>query len=199
MKRYDKAYFDRWYRNPRSRVMTPADTARKAEMVIGIAEYLLGERVRTVLDVGCGEGAWYKALKKIRPRMFYLGIDPSPYVVERFGTRRNLRLGAFDDVAEHGGDRLFDVIVCSDVLQYVPPPQLARGLTQIAGSLRGVAFLEAHTSADAMTGDMRGWYRRTPGYYRRLFGKAGLTACGPHCYFGEELNDRVNALERLAK
>jgi SAM-dependent methyltransferase len=179
--------------------MTPADTARKAEMVIGIAEYLLGERVRSILDVGCGEGAWYTALKKIRPRMYYMGIDPSPYVVERYGARRNLRLGAFDGIAEHAGDRMFDVIVCSDVLQYVPRAQLARGLGQVAENLRGVAFLEAHTSADAMTGDMRGWYRRTPAYYRRIFRKAGLTACGPHCYFGEALDDRVNALERLAE
>lgn len=199
MKRYDRAYFDRWYRDPRSRVVTPADTARRARMVVGVAEYLLGERVRSVLDIGCGEGMWYLALRRMRPAIHYLGIDPSPYVVQRFGRRRNLRLGGFDDVAEHAAGRMFDVVVCSDVMQFVSAPDLPPGLAQIADVLRGVAFLEAHTTADSMSGDMRGWYRRTPAYYRRLFAKAGLVACGPHCYFGEALRDQVNALERLGE
>jgi SAM-dependent methyltransferase len=198
VKRYDRAYFDRWYRNPRSRVVTPAVIARKAHLVVSIAEYFMGGTVRSVLDVGCGEGDWYRALKRMRPRVSYLGIDPSPYVVERFGRRRNIRLGSFGDVAEHADSRMFDLIVCSDVMQYVPPPELTRGLSQIAGHLGGVAFLEAHTTADAMTGDMRDWHRRTPRYYRRLFADAGLLACGPHCYLGEPLQDMANALERLS-
>jgi len=198
-KNYDRAYFDRWYRDPRSRVVTPAVIARKAHLVLAVAEYFLGRTVRSVMDVGCGEGDWYRPLKTMRPGIRYLGIDPSPYVVERFGRRRNMRLGGFGDVAEHAGGRMFDVIVCSDVMQYVAPPELRRGVEQIAAHLEGVAFLEAHTTADALEGDMRGWHRRTPGYYRRLFTRAGLIACGPHCYVGEALEDSVSALERLAE
>ena len=199
LKRYDRAYFDRWYRNPRSRVVTPAVIARKAHLVVSVAEYFMDGVVRSVLDVGCGEGAWYNALMRMRPSIHYLGIDPSPYVVERFGRRRNIRLGSFGDVGEHAKGRMFDLIVCSDVMQYVPPPELRRGLSQIAGHLNGVAFLEAHTTADHMTGDMREWHRRTPRYYRRLFAEAGLVACGPHCYLGEPLQDVANALERLVE
>jgi SAM-dependent methyltransferase len=197
MKQYDRQYFDRWYRNPRSRVVTPAVIARRAHMVVSVAEYFLDATVRSVLDVGCGEGDWYRALKRIRPGIRYVGIDPSPYVVERFGRRRNIRLGGFGDVAAHAGARMFDVIVCSDVMQYVAPPELKRGILQIADHLGGVAFLEAHTTADALEGDMRGWHRRSPAYYRRLFAGAGLVACGPHCYAGESLRENVNALERL--
>src|SRR5687767_7668978 len=91
-KTYDERYFDRWYRDPRSRVVTPAVIARKTRMVIGVAEYFLGRAARSVLDVGCGEGDWYRALRRVRPRIRYLGIDPSEYVVERFGARRNIRL-----------------------------------------------------------------------------------------------------------
>ena len=196
-KKYDRAYFDRWYRNPRSRVVTHAVVARKAGMVVGVAEYFLGRTVRSVLDVGCGEGHWYRALKRMRPRIRYQGIDPSPYVVERFGARRNIALGGFGNVEKHARGRMFDVIVCSDVLQYVAPPELKRGVSQIAAHLEGIAFLEAHTTADELEGDMRGWHRRSPSYYRRLFSRAGLIACGPHCYAGESLEDTVNALERL--
>jgi SAM-dependent methyltransferase len=197
VKKYDRRYFDRWYRNPRSRVVTPTVIARKAQMVIGVAEYFLGRTVRSVLDVGCGEGDWYRALKRMRPRIDYTGIDPSPYVVERFGKRRNIALGAFGDVAEHAQGRMFDVIVCSDVLQYVAPPELKRGIAQIAAHLDGIAFLEAHTTADDLEGDMRGWHRRAPAYYRRIFARAGLVHCGPHCHAPESLRENISALERV--
>jgi SAM-dependent methyltransferase len=198
-KKYDRAYFDRWYRDPRSRVVTPTVIARKSDMVVGVAEYFLGRTVRSVLDVGCGEGDWYRALKRKRPRIRYQGIDPSPYVVERFGARRNIALGGFGDIGSHADGRQFDVIICSDVLQYVDPPELARGVARVAEHLDGVAFLEAHTTADDLEGDMRGWHRRTPGYYRRLFTEAGLIPCGPHCYASETLRDNISALERLTK
>jgi SAM-dependent methyltransferase len=180
-------------------VVTPAVIARKTQMVVGVAEYFLGRPVRSVLDVGCGEGDWHHALRRMRPGIRYVGIDPSPYVVERFGARRNIRLGGFGDVEEHAGGRMFDVIICSDVMQYVAPPELRRGIDQIAAHLAGIAFLEAHTTADALEGDMRGWHRRSPAYYRRLFTRAGLVACGPHCYLGEQLEHNASALERLAE
>ena len=177
--------------------MTPASIARKAHLVVSVAEYFMGGPVRSVLDVGCGEGAWYHALVRMRPGIRYLGIDPSPYVVERFGRRRNIRLGSFGDVEEHAEGRMFDVIICSDVMQYVAPPELKRGVSQIADHAGGIAYLEAHTTDDEMDGDKRDWHRRTPRYYRRLFADAGLVACGPHCYLGEELQGMANALERI--
>ncbi len=197
-KRYDREYFDRWYRRPRSRVVTPAVIARKAHLVLAVAEYFSGSAVRSVLDVGCGEGEWRAVLRRVRPGISYLGIDPSEYAVARYGARRNLRLGSFDDVAEHAKGRTFDVIICSDVMQYVPPAALKRGVEQISKHLSGVAFLEAHTTADLLDGDMRDWHRRTPGYYRRILANAGLTGCGPHCYLGESLLANASALELFA-
>ena len=164
---------------------------------MSVAEYFMGTTVRSVLDVGCGEGAWYRALKKLRPSIRYLGIDPSPYVVERFGRRRNIRLGSFGDVAEHADGASFDMIICSDVMQYVRAAELRRGLQQIAEHLGGVAYLEAHTTEDEMDGDLRGWHRRSARYYRQRFADVDLLACGPHCYLGEPLHPMANALEVL--
>ena len=197
MKRYDRAYFDRWYRNPRSRVKTPADIARGAGLVIGAAEYLLGRPARTVLDVGCGEGGWRQALRRLRPRIRYTGVDPSPYVVERFGRRRDIRLGSFGDFGDLDlPAEVFDVIICADVLNYVPTPELVRGLGHVRERLGGVAYLQVYASRDEVEGDRREWHDRRASTYRRLFADAGLIACGLHCYASESLAPVLSALER---
>lgn len=197
MKRYDRAYFDRWYRDPRHRVSSGAAVARKVRMVLGVAEYLLGRPVRRVLDVGCGEGAWLLQLRRLRsPRLDYVGVDPSEYAVRRFGAARNLRRGTLATLDEAAGPGPFDLVVCCDVLQYVGDDELRAGLGHLGQLLGGVAFLEAYTSADNVEGDLRGWHQRPPHEYRRLFRDAGFTACGLHCYAAPAVARNTTALER---
>ena len=85
-KRYDRAYFDRWYRDPRRRIEPPGDLRRRVTMAVAITERFLGRAIRTALDVGCGEGRWRAELRRLRPRAAYLGVEPSQYAVERFGS-----------------------------------------------------------------------------------------------------------------
>lgn len=195
-KRYGKAYFDKWYRDPRHRVTTPAELARKVGMVVSIAEYVLGRPIRSVLDVGCGEGTWYSILRRLRPAVRYTGVDPSPYVVRRFGGRRHIRLGSLQALDRHGWIRTFDLIVCCDVLNYLPPSHLAPGLSHVSRLLGGVAYLEIYTGRDRVTGDVGGWRARSPSFYQRLLRNAGLTRCGPHCYIPPELARHTAVLER---
>jgi SAM-dependent methyltransferase len=192
---YDRAYFDRWYRHSQHAVNTPALLDRKAALAISVAEYYLGRRVRNVLDVGCGEGAWRAPLRKLRPKIDYLGIDSSEYAIARYGRARNLRLVGFGQLAELRFGDDFDLIVCSDVIHYLSSPELRRGLAGIADMLAGVAFLELFTSADALDGDKHGFIARSPKWYLSTFAQAGLTACGSHCYLGPKLEASVAALE----
>ena len=196
MKRYDRDYFDRWYRDPRHRVSSAAALARKVRMVVGVAEYLLGRPLRRALDVGAGEGAWRRELRALRPRLDYVGVDPSDYAVRRFGAARNIRPGTFATVEGAAGPGPFDLVVCCDVLQYVDDAELGAGLAQLAALLGGVAFLEAYTSDDAVEGDLCGWHHRTPAVYRAHFRRAGLTACGLHCYAAAPVAATTAALER---
>src|SRR4051812_3168269 len=140
-KTYDEAYFKKWYRDPRTRVHAPEAVRRKVRMVVGAAEYFLGRKLRTVLDIGAGEGRWRAELRRYRPDVRYLGVDPSEYVVARYGQRRNIRLGAFEDLQTLSLGRGHDLIVCADVLQYVPDAALKRGVRHIASIIQGVAFL----------------------------------------------------------
>lgn len=194
--RYNRRYFDKWYRDPVHRVSTAAVTTRKAAVAVTVAEYFMERPVRTVLDVGCGEGQWRAALRRLRPDLHYTGVDPSRYAVGRFGRSRNLLLGGLGDLP--GLDLLpkYDLIVCSDVLYYVPRAELVRGFSGLVDRLGGVAFLEAYGSDEVAKGDTRTIERRDPGFYRRLFRRHGLMSCGPHCYVGEVLRGGVLTLER---
>lgn len=194
-KKYDEAYFAKWYRNPRTRVHTPDTVRRKIRAVVGIAEHFLGRKVASVLDIGAGEGTWGRELRRMRPGVRYLGIDPSEWVVARHGKRRNIRLGSFEDLPHLRLGRGYDLVVCADVLQYVPTPAVERGVRHIAGLLTGVAFLEAYTTADEMEGDLDDWHPRSKAQYRKIFANSGLVACGVHCYLTRRLAAKAVELE----
>ena len=192
--RYDRRYFDRWYRDPDSRVRGEAELGRTVALAVAVTEQLLARPIRSVLDIGCGEGRWAPALKRLRPGVRYLGLDPSGYAVQRFGRRRNIRRGGLESLAELGGRR-FDLIICADVLHYVPDRQVAAGLAEIAERALGAAYLEVYTSRDRLSGDIAGLRRRSPQWYRRAFRRAGLVSLGLHCYAAPAVADGLGALE----
>lgn len=192
-KRYDRAYFDRWYR--RAGIGRPSEVERVARYVLATAEHLMGRPVRSVLDVGCGEAAWRRPLLAQRPRLRYVGVDPSEYAVQRYGARRNIRAGGIADLATLGLRGPFDVVVCADVLPYVPDAEIRSGLRWIADNLEGVAYLHAMTDADSFIGDRRGFIRRSPARYEALFAEFGLRRIGPHLYAGAVLLPTLAALE----
>lgn len=164
--------------------------------MVGIAEALLQRPVRSALDIGCGEGSWRQALRAARPGIRYVGVDSSAYVVSRFGKSRGIRYGTFGSLKAAELPGPFDIIVCCDVLQYIPTRELSRGLEALVGLLDGVAFLEAYTTADQVVGDRRAWFNRSASTYRRAFARAGLTGVGMHCWVGDTLRDATAALER---
>lgn len=194
---YDRRYFDRWYRC-RSPVASADALRRKVRFAVSAAEHLLEREIRSVLDVGCGEGRWRAELRRVRPRLVYVGVDSSEYVVRRFGARRGIRLGSLGSLDRLRLGRGFDLIVCSDVLQYVSTAELRRGLRSIRRLLRGVAFIETYPDAESFAGDHEGWQHRSAGVYRKAFRDAGLYACGLSCWVAAPLLECLGPLERLS-
>lgn len=191
-KKYDRAYFEKWYRS-RSRVTSFPEVRRKVTMVVGNAEYFLRRQIRNVLDVGCGEAPWYVHLRAIRPRVSYIGIDPSEYAVSAFGRLRNVHRGSFTDLSAVSGR--FDLIVCSDVLHYLTDAEIRSGLPKLMSHMRGVAFLEVFTTEDRISGDFEGLHRRRARWYRQTFRDAGLSSIGPYMWVGPPLGEEASALE----
>jgi len=194
---YDQAYFDKWYRHPQHRVKSAAELRRQVEFVLRLAEWVLGRPVRTVLDVGCGEGNWQPVLRQLRPRVHYDGVDPSEYAVERFGGRRGLQLGGIDDLDRLPLREAYDLVVCCGMLNYLPTDILTRGLAQVAHRTGGVAYLELFTSSDRFEGDTSWTAPKSAAWYRRVIQAAGFQAIGMHGYIPTGQRERVSALERL--
>jgi SAM-dependent methyltransferase len=195
-KRYDRAYFERWYRDPRWTVVHRGVLARRVRLAVAAAEYLLEREIRTVLDVGCGEAPWRAVLRRARPRARYTGVDSSTYVVGRFGRARDIRLGSLGTLHRLDLDPPYDLVVCSDVLHYVSTGEARRGLRTIARLLGGVAFLEVFAKEDDTEGDQEDFRQRPAAAYRRLFREAGLIPLGLHCYAGRALARELTMFER---
>jgi SAM-dependent methyltransferase len=193
---YDRAYFDRWYRDPKTRVKSAAGITRKAMLALSVAEYYLEHPVSTVLDVGCGEGNWLAPLRALRPKSHYTGIDASPYVVERYGKKREIRLGSFAKLEECDLRQSYDLIICSDTLFYLPLEELKAGLASLAPRTGGVAFLELYKGEDSVVGDLPHGGLKSALFYKRLLNRSGFLSVGSHCYLGPQLGGHAMEMEK---
>ena len=193
-KSYDRTYFDRWYRAadaPRGQ----EELSRQVALAVAATESVLDRPLQSVLDIGCGEGRWQPALNLLRPEASYLGIDPSPYAVERFGASRNLLSGSLETLDSFAFEEPFDLVVCSDVLHYVDSEAVLRSLDVLADLVGGVALLEIFTADDPVEGDREDFQERPAAWYRRAFEAAGLVPIGLQLYVHRDVAEDLDALD----
>jgi SAM-dependent methyltransferase len=194
-KQYDQEYFEKWYRSPADRVHTHDEVRRKITLAVATAEYYLQRKLATVLDIGCGEGAWLTHLRPLRPRVQYTGIDSSDYAIEKYGKSRNIQSGTFGALGRLALREAFDLVVCSDVLHYLTESEIRKGLRSMVKLTGGVAYIEVLTSEDVVVGDLEGLTQRPARWYRKLFTEAGLTPVGPYLWLSRRLSEVVGELE----
>lgn len=194
-KRYDQAYFDKWYRDPAHAVGSAADLKRQVAFAVAVTEQFLCRPIRSVLDVGAGEGRWQPLLSRLRPRIRYAGVDQSEWAVRRHGARRNLRVGALERLGELGLEGPFDLVIAADVLHYLPTPALRRAMRAIVPFVGGVAFLPTFTRDDRSEGDHHEFQPRRASTYRRIFGEVGLVSLGMHAWTTAARASELSALE----
>lgn len=195
-KAYDRAYFDRWYRGEASRIEGPAALRRRVVLAVAMAERFLERPIRSALDIGCGEGRWRAELLRLRPKLHYQGVEPSPYAVKRFGARRKILQGAFTDLLELDLVGPFDLVICADVIHYLEVDELVRGLPVLVSLTGGLAYLELLTDQEEVEGDLHALKLRPPSLYQQLFSSAGLTGVGCHGWLAPDLARIPAALEK---
>ena len=107
-----------------------------------------------------------------------------PFHVARFGDFEFLRPCA-----------AVDLLVCSDVLHYLPTRELDRGLPALAELCGGMAFLEAFAREDEAVGDEHGFIARPAAFYRKRLRALGLRPLGSHCWLSPARVDAAASLE----
>lgn len=138
--RFDRSFYRRFYLDPRTRVMTREEMERRAGAVGAVVAHL-EIPVRRILDAGCGLG-WMRApLLRAFPRASYTGIEVSEHLCARYGWKRS-SVAAFRDRAG------FDLIICHDVMQYLPEREARRAMRNLGRLCRGALYFHAPTSED---------------------------------------------------
>ncbi|MCC6216791.1 MAG: class I SAM-dependent methyltransferase [Polyangiaceae bacterium] len=139
-RRFDEAYYHRFYESPKTRVVSPEEHAHLAEFVFAFARHNRIE-MKSVLDIGAGIGLWQRWIEQNAKGVTYVGTEVSQAMCKKHGFQHR-------DIARWRDRKKHDLIVCQGVLQYLPDPDVAPAIANIAAMSRGLVYVEVTTRAD---------------------------------------------------
>jgi SAM-dependent methyltransferase len=175
-RRFDEAYYHRFYEDPKTRVITAEEHDALAQFVFSFARYNRVE-IKSVLDIGAGTGLWKRWTEKNAKGVQYTGTEVSQAMIKKHGYVHR-------DIARWRDRKKHDLIVCQGVLQYLPDPDVAPAVANIAAMSRGLVYVEVTTRADLRErcdqirtdGDI---FVRNGSYYRGILNKHMVSVgCG---------------------
>lgn len=180
---FDDDYYRRYYDNPETRVVTPRVRRNEVAFVIAFCRHV-GLQIDRFADVGAGTGWWAREFSRRYPSCAVIEtFDSSRSACELYGHKRV-------SVQKLSGPPA-DLVVCRDVLRYVPDSEIHTAFRRLARKCRGVLYLQVVTSDDEFDeagSDMTGYFRSAASYRRRLK-DAGFLDCGMGLYVSEQLKD----------
>ncbi|MET0497851.1 MAG: class I SAM-dependent methyltransferase [Steroidobacteraceae bacterium] len=138
--RFDPAFYQRFYANPRTRVTTQAEMKRRAAAIAVLVAHL-DVPVKRILDAGCGLGWMRGPLLEAFPGAVYVGLEVSEHLCERLGWIN-------ESVATYKSRSGFDLVICYDVLQYLADREARRALANLGRLCRGALYFHAPTQED---------------------------------------------------
>ena len=173
MTEFDANYYRKYYENPRTAVVTRAEAKAEVAFVLAFCRHI-GLDIQRFADVGAGTGWWAKEFKRQYPKCRFIEtFDASAIAARRYGHQHV--------AAEKLGGRAADLVVCRDVLRYLPGPAAKTAIARLAKKCRGVLYLHVVTSddeVDELASDMTGYFRPARWYIRELaaagFRNAGM-------------------------
>jgi 2-polyprenyl-3-methyl-5-hydroxy-6-metoxy-1,4-benzoquinol methylase len=137
---FNAAYFRKFYLNAATRVVTVGEMRGRAALIAAILNHIQ-QPVRSILDAGCGIGLLQGPFAKALPRARYSGLEASPYLCERFGWIQG-------SLVDFHVPKPFDLVVCYDVLQYLPDADAARAIENFPKLTRAALYVSALTAED---------------------------------------------------
>jgi SAM-dependent methyltransferase len=173
--RFDAAYYRRHYLDPKTRAATRHSIARQARILIAMLENAYFP-VHRILDAGCGLG-WYRApLARAYPLAEYVGLDVSEELCRRRGWAQG-------SIATFRSDDPFDLVICSDVVQYLDDRAAAKALGNLGRLSTFFQVLtqeDFETVADPERTDLEVHLRPADWYRTRLRKNFRHLGCGVH-------------------
>ena len=137
---FDRAYFEKYYYSPATRVTNRAEMKIRADLIASVLTQAQLE-VRSILDAGCGIGLLRPAFKARLPRARYTGLEASEYLCRRYGWVEG-------SIAAYRPKQPFDLVVCYDVMQYLDDLEAARALANLCSLSRIGLYFSALTLSD---------------------------------------------------
>lgn len=161
---FGAAYFKKFYVNPATRVVTPAEMRVRARTIAAVLAQA-SISVRTILDAGCGLGLLRKPFAAALPRARYAGLEASDYLCERYGWIKG-------SVVDYAPRKPCDLVICYDVLQYLDDRAAARAIANLKRLSSAALYVSALTREDwrdncDRTRTDRAVYLRSGDWYRR--------------------------------
>jgi SAM-dependent methyltransferase len=169
---FNAAYYKRYYESAATAVVGAQLQQNEVRFVIAFCRYIELE-VKRFADVGAGTGWWAREFaKQYGTSPVIETFDASLDACEIYG-HKNVSIQQLAGAAS-------DLVVCRDVLRYVPETLIDRAIARLAKKCRGVMYLHVITSDDEIdedASDMAGVFRTTA-FYRRRLKEAGFRDCG---------------------
>jgi hypothetical protein len=137
---FDRAYYQRYYHDPRTAVTSRAEMRTRARMIAAGVQYL-GMPVRRILDAGCGVGLMRAPLLKLLPGAKYVGLEASEYLCRRYGWLH----GTMQSLSAR---ERYELVICYDVLQYLTTEEARRAIAKLGVVCRGILYFGALTTGD---------------------------------------------------
>lgn len=176
--RFDAAFYRRYYLNPETRVSTRQSVARQARVVLAVLQNGLFP-INRILDAGCGLG-WFRApFARAYPLAEYIGLEVSEELCRRRGWERG-------SLAGYRPQEPFDLVICSDVLQYLDDREAASAMANLGRLTTGALFFQVlaqedfETVADRERTDPNVHLRPADWYRARLRRNFRHLGCGVH-------------------
>ena len=169
---FNREYYRRFYENPTTAIISAAERRNEIRFVLSFCRHI-GLEIRRFSDVGAGTGWWAREFgRQYRSCRQVETFDASAEAARIYGHRRVS--------AQELAGLPSDLVVCRDVLRYLPDRQARRAIARLASKCRGVLYFQVVTSDDEVDedrSDMTGYFRPAS-WYRRTLERAGFRDAG---------------------
>ncbi|HKH48556.1 MAG TPA: class I SAM-dependent methyltransferase [Thermoanaerobaculia bacterium] len=190
---FDEAYYQKFYRDRRTRVADRKSCALLANFVFSYLDYLRLP-VERVLDVGCGTGLWRREVRQRYPEAVYVGVERSEYACRKYGWE----LGS---VVDYRPTEDFDLVICQGVFQYLDDAEAEAALDNLPRLAPNALYLEILTAEDwerncnreVTDGEV---HLRSVAWYRKRL-RRHFRNCGGGLFLGKGSPAVLYELERL--